>query len=151
MGVGNQGDVMTAAKWVGWAGICLTVGCGSREFASRAETASRRGVVVVSGPSVRAVTAGPAIIHAFSANKGGGVYFVPVATGTDADCRANARDDIPGRSRAVIQADHRFVFSVTEGELACLTTEGRGRFELLWHEYPAPRMQSAAVVQTSGR
>jgi hypothetical protein len=93
------------------------------------------------------VTVGPAIIHAFSADKGGGLYFVPFATGTDADCAGHV-DQVIVPSRAIIEADRRFVFNISDGDLACLTTEGRGRFELLWHTYLGPGMRPASMAQT---
>jgi hypothetical protein len=137
---------MRAGGWVRCVGI-LTVGCAASELPSRTEIASQRGVVVARGPSVKAVTVGPATIHAFSADKGGGLYFVPFNTGTDADCATNV-NDATAPSRAIIEADRRFVFSVTEGDLACVATEGRGRFELLWHTYAGPGMRAAAIAQT---
>ena len=39
-------------------------------------------------------------------------------------------------------------FNVSDGDLACLTTEGRGRFELLWHTYLGPGMRPASMAQT---
>lgn len=104
-------------------------------------------MVMASGPSAKAVTVGPAIIHAFSADKGGGLYFVPFTTGTDADCTGNV-DQVTVRSRAIIEANRRLVFNISDGDLACLTTEGRGRFELLWHTYLGPGMRSASMAQT---
>ena len=64
----------------------LSLGLGAA--AARAEGPAQRGQISVSGPSVRAVVAGPVAIHAYSGFSGGSVYAAPAETGTDADCKA---------------------------------------------------------------
>jgi hypothetical protein len=97
------------------------------------EEAPLRGTVVTHGPTIKAVRAGPAVIHAFSAFAGGDLYTVPAATGTDADClRPRTSPKLVGQP---IEADRRVVVSVGAGELACLSTATQGSFELLWHAH----------------
>ena len=95
--------------------------------AKAADTAPQRGDVVVSGPAVKAVVAGPVASHAYSGFSGGAMYAVHSVTGTDVDCQGQA---IEG-TRASLPADSVIDFRVGAGQVACLETT-RG-FELLWH------------------
>jgi hypothetical protein len=92
---------------------------------------ARRGSVVVSGDSVKAFAAGPAVVHAYSMDRGGDVYTVPATTGTDADCvQAGAgSQDRP----TPLKIDQRNVVEVGAGQVACLATKSDRPVEMLWH------------------
>jgi len=119
--------------------IAVAGACGATHVEAGAEHAMR-GVVDADGPAVRAVTAGPVIIHAFSQFGGGAMFTAPATTGTDSDC-ATAR---AGRSvhEEPIAPDRRLVFEAGAGETVCLATHTRTRFELLWHAVREPRAQA---------
>ena len=104
----------------------LAFGCASAQVGRNA-TPDLRGAVVVKGPSVKAVVAGPVDIHAYSAFAGGTVYTVPAVAGGDADCQA------AGAARTALDADRVHVVHVEAGQVACLATVKKGSFELLWH------------------
>src|SRR5882724_11814887 len=95
----------------------LTFGCATAQLSGPGNVAAaERGDVLVAGPSVKAVVAGPTAIHAYSAFSGGSMYTAPVVSGTDADCQARtangARSDLP--------ADSVVNFTVGAGQVACL-------------------------------
>jgi hypothetical protein len=103
----------------------LTAGCAG------GPGVAPRGSVVVSGDSVKAFATGPAVVHAFSEDRGGTVYTAPATTGTDADCvRAGVADRDHARE---LQVDERNVVEVPTDQVACVATKSDRRFELLWH------------------
>jgi hypothetical protein len=120
--------------------VAVTGACGATHVEAGGERAMR-GVVDADGPSVRAVTAGPVVIHAFSEFRGGAMFTAPATTGTDADC-ATAH---AGRSvhEEPIAPDRRLVVVAAAGETVCLATSTTTRFELLWHAVRAPREQAS--------
>jgi hypothetical protein len=91
-----------------------------------------RGQVTVRGPSVRALTVGPVVLHAFSAFPGGALYAAPALTGTDQDCNQRERID-EALTHGKVAADRRVVLNLNTGEVACFVTQNHGSFELLWH------------------
>jgi hypothetical protein len=120
----------------------LSLGLGAA--AARAEGPAQRGQISVSGPSVRAVVAGPVAIHAYSGFSGGSVYAAPAETGTDADCKAQ-----PLGAPTPVRADSMVELTVGAGELVCLVTTTSRPFELLWHVQkdatPAPSVMVAGA------
>jgi hypothetical protein len=118
----------------GWVTCWLVMGCAETQDAPPAQEVPLRGRVLTKGPSVKAVRTGPAVIHAYSAFSGGGLYVVPVVTGTDADCAAGTAE-AAARGEEPIQADRRVTLRVAASELACLATSTKGTFELLWHAH----------------
>jgi hypothetical protein len=106
--------------------MLLTV-CTFGTAAKAADAAPQRGRVMVAGPAVKAVVAGPVAIHAYSGFEGGAMYAVRAVTGTDADCQGQPVEG----TRASLPADSVIDFRVGAGQVACLETT-RG-FELLWH------------------
>jgi hypothetical protein len=106
-----------------------------------------RGVVDSDGPSVRAVTAGPVTIHAFSAFSGVAVFAAPAATGGDADCEA-ARAGHLAREEP-LAPERRLVFQAGPGETVCMSTSTRRGAELLWHAVAAPAPAASAPVLTA--
>jgi hypothetical protein len=118
--------------------VSFGLGCASTQVARpSAEVGALRGAVVVEGPVVKAVVAGPGTLHAYSAYEGGALFAAPVVTGTDADCGA------PAVARSRLHADKVVAFEVRRGQVACLATARAGNFELLWH---ASRATSGDVV-----
>jgi hypothetical protein len=92
-----------------------------------------RGTVAVTGRAVKAVTTGPALLHGHSEFSGGALFVAPVATGTDADC-ATALASGGGDVQPLV-ADRVAYVSVGAGQVACLMTDARRPFELLWHAF----------------
>src|SRR5260370_1055641 len=90
-----------------------------------------RGSVVVSGDSVKAFGAGPAVVHAFSQDRGGEIYTVPATTGTDADCLlARAANGVQTKE---LRVDQRNIVEVQAGQVACVAMKHNRRLEVLWH------------------
>jgi hypothetical protein len=111
--------------------------------AARAQTgagADRRGAVEVQGHSVKAVTAGPAVVHGYSGFSGGALFVAPVAAGTDADCAAALAS--PGARPMPLAADRVAYLSVGAGQVACLVTDTQRPFELLWHAFATDGSQT---------
>ena len=97
--------------------------------------ASRRGTVDVTGHTVRAVTTGPALLHGYSGFSGGAIFVAPSVAGTDADCSAALANS--GAIRPTpLAADRVAHVTVGAGQVACLVTDTRRPFELLWHAFP---------------
>jgi hypothetical protein len=92
---------------------------------------AQRGSVIISGDSVKAFAAGPAVVHAFSMDRGGGIFVAPATTGTDADC-VQARAENLGRSTP-LKVDQRNVLEIGDGQVACVATNSDRPIELLWH------------------
>jgi hypothetical protein len=93
-----------------------------------------RGTVVVRGKGLRAVTTGPAVVHAYSAFSGGAMFVVPSVAGSDADCVTAFTSST--RPPSPLIADRVALISVGPGEIACLATDTERAFELLWHAFP---------------
>jgi hypothetical protein len=108
----------------------LGLGCTGAQLARRPDS-FQRGDVIVEGPVVKSIVAGPADIHAYSAFAGGALFVAPRVSGTDGDCHAQ-----PGRPRGAtttLEADRVAVLRIDASQVACLSTVKGGRFELLWH------------------
>jgi hypothetical protein len=92
-----------------------------------------RGIVNVSGRAAKTVTTGPALLHGYSEFSGGALFVAPAATGTDADC-ADPRAGGDGSAHQLV-ADRVEYIPVGAGQVACLVTDTRRPFELLWHAF----------------
>jgi hypothetical protein len=111
-------------------------GCGTAGLPWR-DPGRRGGAVVTRGPSVKAIIAGPALIHAYSEFPGGTIYRARAATGTDADCGLPEGASVtPAATR--LGADRVTSFEVAQGQVACLATSTKRSFELLWHAMKVP-------------
>jgi hypothetical protein len=111
--------------------LALLLGGSFASGCASGDGLAQRGSVIVSGDSVKALAAGPAVIHAFSLDHGGGVYIAPATTGSDADCvqaRAANHDHA-----TPVKVDHRNVVEVGAGQIACVATNNDRPLELLWH------------------
>jgi len=119
----------------------LTFGCATAQTArpTAATVAANRGAVIVDGPSVKALGAGPGTIHAYSAYAGGTIFAAPVASGTDADCHR------PAARLARLQPDRITAFDVAPGQVACLASSRQGNYELLWHASAKLAAGAAAI------
>jgi len=106
----------------------------------------RRGTVVATGHVVKAVTAGPALVHGYSDIAGGTLFLARAVTGTDADCSAALANHDAG-VRTPLVADRVAQVSVGAGQIACLVTDTHRSFELLWHAFSTGT--SATVVASS--
>ena len=125
----------------------VSVGCASTARLGRAgdNTTPRRGDVVVSGPAVRAVVAGPIAIHAYSGFAGGRLFVAERVTGTDSDCQVTGAGEGTGRR---LPADRVQDVSVGAGQVACLSATAKRGFEMLWH---ARRDGAQPLVVADGR
>ena len=119
---------------VGWAcGWCVV--CGSCWWGSARAPGDPplRGVVRSSGPEIRAVRVGPALIHAYAPITGADLFVVPALTGTVTDCA------VGGANRATaaqeIVPDRRSTISVAAGQMACVSVHGSHGVEVLWHAH----------------
>src|SRR4051812_485655 len=101
---------------------------------------TQRGTVTVNSGTVRAFAVGPAVVHAYSQDRGGRVFAAAAQSGTDADC-ARAR-----AGASPLAADSVQVVTIGPGQIACVETDGRRRYELLWHARPATREETAVAV-----
>jgi hypothetical protein len=115
--------------------LALTLALALLTHAPKADArpAERRGTVEVAGHTVKAVTAGPVLLHGYAAFSGGALFVAPRRTGTDADC-ATALADHDARPVA-LAADRMAYVPVGAGQVACLVTDARRPFELLWHAF----------------
>jgi hypothetical protein len=128
-------------------GVALVIaGCFASGCAGGAGLA-QRGALVVSGDAVKAFAAGPAVVHAFSMDRGADIFTAPATTGTDADC---ARVRAGGHDRPTpIKVDQRNVVEVRSGQVACVASTSDRPIELLWHaKVPATATDQVLVAQT---
>jgi len=102
---------------------------------------TQRGTVLVSNGSVKAFAAGPAIVHAYSGDHGGKVFAVAAQSGTDADC-TRARAVAP----SALAADSIQVVTLAPGQIACVETDSKRNYELLWHARMATPEETAFSV-----
>ena len=112
-----------------FAASAITSGCATARGAADPPS-SRRGEVRVTGTAARAVTVGPATIHAYSEFAGGDVFTVPIVTGGDADCLVNG-----SRHGAAVKlgADDVVSVAIDAGSVACVAARADRKIELLWH------------------
>jgi hypothetical protein len=109
----------------------LSIGCAGTQLARSGEPAApRRGYVVASGASVKAIVAGPIAIHAYAEIGGGRVFVTERTTGKDSDCASAAAQERYGQA---LPADRVQSITVGAGQIACLATSGRRGYEMLWH------------------
>jgi len=118
--------------------------------ASGAASANRRGTVIATGHAVKAITAGPALLHGYSDIGGGSIFLARAVTGTDADCSA-ALASHEGTARTPLVADRIARVVVGTGQIACLVTDTHRSFELLWHAFPATGAATASTPVTARR
>jgi hypothetical protein len=112
-----------------------------------AHAADPRSAVAVAGHAVRAVTVGPALLHGYSGFSGGALFLAQKQTGTDADCAAALAS--PGARPMALVPDRVVYVPVGAGQVACLVTDSRRPFELLWHAFDkAPNETYVAHVRT---
>jgi hypothetical protein len=102
---------------------------------------TQRGTVMVNSGAVKAFAAGPAVVHAYSQDQGGRVFAVAAQSGTDADC-TRARAVAP----SVVAADSIHVVTLAVGQVACVETDSRRGYELLWHARPVTAAETSVAV-----
>ena len=108
---------------------------------ANAHATGKRGTVEVIGQAVKAVAAGPVLIHGYSGFSGGAIFVAPVIAGNDADCStALAQGGV--RTMPLI-ADRVALVPVGAGQVACLATNTERPFELLWHALAAEGAETA--------
>ena len=112
-----------------FAASAITSGCATTRGAA-APLSSRRGEVHVAGTTGRAVTVGPATIHAYSEFAGGDLFTVPIVTGKDADCAVSGNGQ---RTRVGLGADRVVSVAIDAGSIACVAARADRTIELLWH------------------
>jgi len=105
---------------------------------------TRGTVVAAAGHAVKAVTAGPAVVHGYSGFAGGAIFVTASVTGTDADCAAALAGARPAAT--TLGADHVAQIPVGAGQLACLVTDTTRSFELLWHALPTAAPSATLVA-----
>jgi hypothetical protein len=101
---------------------------------ANAHAADKRGVVDVTGHAVKAVATGPVLVHGYTGFSGGAIFVAPVVAGTDADCADALTHNVGGRHMPLL-ADRVTYIPVAAGQVACLVTDTRRPFELLWHAF----------------
>jgi hypothetical protein len=118
--------------------IALAIALASALFVhaprANAHAADKRGAVEVTGRAVKAVTAGPALVHGYSAFSGGAIFVAPVVAGDDTDCAAALANGDNVHPMALV-ADRMAYVPVAAGQVACLITETERPFEFLWHAF----------------
>jgi hypothetical protein len=108
----------------------------------------RGSALVVGAGTAKVFAVGPAVVHAYSLDRGGEVFLAPaVAGGTDADC-ARARD-AGIAPRTALKVDQRNVVNVPVGEVVCITTARNRPYEVMWHAWNTPA--AAAGTRLAGR
>jgi hypothetical protein len=123
-------------------GFALLGGCAS------GGSLEQRGSMVMAPDSVRAFAAGPAVVHAYSMDGGGRVFVAPAKTGTDADCVGAAERPTHAEALAV---DRRNVVTLAPGQVACVATNGKHNYELMWHARPADAPDGMYLVAQARR
>jgi hypothetical protein len=127
--------------------LALGCTCGAQALRTGGAGARLRGQVTVRGPSVRALTVGPMVLHAFSGFPGGALYAAPAVTGTNQGERIDE-----ALSHGKVAADRSVVLNLNTGEVACLVTQNHGSFELLWHAaVVAPAPPGAKIATAPAR
>jgi hypothetical protein len=117
--------------------VLVSHGCAS------GSALGQRGALVTSGEVVKAFAAGPAIVHAYAMDGGGRLFTAPAISGTDADC-VGARAEVASATR--VETDRRNVITLATGEVACVASNGRRGYELLWRARPVPVSNAQIVV-----
>lgn len=115
-----------------------------------ARPAERRGTVEAKGPAVKAVTTGPALIHAYSSFSGGAVFLAPVVVGGDADCSEALAKDRNDRPIPLV-ADRVLYVPIGAGQVACLRTDTERFFELIWHAFDTDGPETCVAKSKSRR
>jgi hypothetical protein len=141
-GKGEIGKMNKTALGMLVVGFAFLGGCAS----SRA--VEQRGSIVMAPDSVKAFAAGPAVIHAYSLDGGGRVFVAPAKTGTDADC-AGAGESATNASTVAV--DRRNVVTLAPGQVACVATNNRRNYELMWHARPAETPSGIILVAQARR
>jgi hypothetical protein len=123
-------------------GFALLGGCAT------SRPVEQRGSMVMAPDSVRAFVAGPAVVHAYSLDDGGRVFVAPATTGTDADCSGGAAR---ATNAAKVAVDQRNVVTVAPGQVACVATNARRNYELMWHARPVQEPSGMVLVAHARR
>jgi hypothetical protein len=116
--------------------VTLAILVGMSMVAGCATGNEVRGTALVGARSSKVFAAGPAVVHAYSLDRGGEFFLAPALTGTDADC-AGAQKDAAAR-RTALKVDQRNVVDVPVGEVACVTADRESPYELMWHAWKSP-------------
>jgi hypothetical protein len=125
---GKEDSIMTkSALGMLLVGFSLLGGCASG-------VVEQRGSVVMSPDSVKAFASGPAVVRAYSLDRGGRVFVAPSKSGTDADCTGSAE---AATNATAVAVDKRNVVTLAPGQVACIATNNGGKYELMWHARPA--------------
>ena len=104
--------------------VCSTLSLGYAAGGGRPAKRPLRGTVTAAGPSVHAIVAGPANLHAYAERAGGRVFLAE-------DCSRPAPSSRAQKLRA-----GRLTVEVPAGRVACLATEAPHAFELSWFARP---------------
>ena len=107
---------------------------------------NQRGTVLVETGAVKAFAVGPAVVHAYSQDHGGKVFAAAAVKGTDADC-THARAVAP----SALAADNVQIVTLAPGQIACIETDGKRNYELLWHARPASAEETAVAIAYNRR
>jgi hypothetical protein len=105
-------------------GFSMLAGCAG------AGGMAERGTVIMNDGAARAFVVGPAVVHAYSQDRGGRVFTTAAITGTSADCVAALAQ---GSATAPVPVDQVDQVTVGRGQVACVATNERRSYELLWH------------------
>ena len=103
---------------------------GFAGVAHAGEGAARKGQVNVQAAAAKAVVAGPAVVKMYSGFSGATLFVAAAASGTDADCATSRA------AGTTLQADRVMTVSVGAGQVACVSSTGERKIELLWHAQP---------------
>lgn len=124
-------------------GILFSMGAAGCAGAGGGMT--QRGTVLIGTGSVKAFAVGPAVVHAYSQDRGGRVFAAAAVSGTDADC-ARARS-----GASALPADSVEVVTLAAGQVACIEAESKHDYELLWHARPASAEETAIALAVNRR
>jgi hypothetical protein len=120
-------------------GFSMAAGC--------ATSTEVRGSATVDARTAKVFATGPAVVHAYSLDRGGMVFLAPALTGTDADCAGGQNE---GTAHATtVAVDRRNVVRVAVGEVACVTADRARPYELMWHAWRAPAPASNIQIATA--
>jgi hypothetical protein len=108
-------------------GISLLGGCAS------SGGFSQRGALEMKGDTVKAFAVGPAVVHAYAQFSGGRLFVKDAAGSGDAACAAALAQ---GRAAVPLPGDKVDELTVGSGKVACVVSNPRGHYELLWHARP---------------
>jgi hypothetical protein len=88
-----------------------------------------KGRTTMTAPGARALTVGPAVVHAEAAESGATLFYARAETGLDKDCGRMAGGRFP------LAAGRSVTLEIGEDEVACLLAHTSREIRVQWHAH----------------